>query len=467
MASGFVRIPTSNHAVVRMTALRHALHVTFWVVAWYTLSISMTIYNKWLFSLYGLAYPLLITTTHFALKSGLARAALTACALPRPTLSCTTASGRAIMLTAAATAADVALSNQAFLFISVTTYTIIKSSVPVWILIFSVCLGLRKLELRLALVLLLIIGGIGVVVVDPYISILSPLLDSDRDAASGGDRSSSHSTGRRVSRTLVEHFVVAHAHRLLLRERSVDVTPFANASAPNPYPHIDTTARAASSTDATVGKSVGDQEGSRSETRRMIGIALVMMAALCAGCRWAVSQLLMSRDADANDSGQGASDGAAAMAARAEGGGATRDSNAAASDAVHLMAHEPGRAASGDDSPPRTVTVRESGSTSPEAAGSDGGLHAFALVFGTALWGVPMLLPVAVAVEARDFAAYLASLSPATASACMGLSAVGGALAFLLLVAELRLVKLTSALSLSVAGDQSSNRPARQPRYLS
>ena len=40
-------------------AVLHALHISTFVLLWYVLSISLTLYNKWLFAVYGLRLPLL------------------------------------------------------------------------------------------------------------------------------------------------------------------------------------------------------------------------------------------------------------------------------------------------------------------------------------------------------------------------------------------------------------------------
>ena len=49
----------------------------------------------------------------------------------------------------------------AFMFVSVTYYTIVKSSVPMWVLCFSVLLGLQRFSLSLGAVVLCIVVGIA------------------------------------------------------------------------------------------------------------------------------------------------------------------------------------------------------------------------------------------------------------------------------------------------------------------
>lgn len=39
-----------------------------WICCWYTISISLTLYNKWFFDIYDFHYPLLVTSLHIAIK---------------------------------------------------------------------------------------------------------------------------------------------------------------------------------------------------------------------------------------------------------------------------------------------------------------------------------------------------------------------------------------------------------------
>ena len=55
----------------------------------------------------------------------------------------------------------------AFMFVTVTYYTIVKSSVPLWVLLFSVLLGLQRPSLALGVVVLSIVVGIGLASVSP------------------------------------------------------------------------------------------------------------------------------------------------------------------------------------------------------------------------------------------------------------------------------------------------------------
>ena len=135
--------------------------IIFNLAGWFAVSISVTIYNKWLFSYFGLRFPLLVTSVHIALKIPLAVAAMCLLGVPRLRL----ARNRQTLqlgITGCATALDIGLSNLSFLFISVTVYTIGKSSVPIWILLISVALGLQRPSASLAGVVAAIVAGITV-----------------------------------------------------------------------------------------------------------------------------------------------------------------------------------------------------------------------------------------------------------------------------------------------------------------
>ena len=54
-----------------------------YICLWYVISIGLTLYHKWFFSIYGFAFPLLTTSYHFVLKLPLARLGMWAFGIPR------------------------------------------------------------------------------------------------------------------------------------------------------------------------------------------------------------------------------------------------------------------------------------------------------------------------------------------------------------------------------------------------
>ena len=79
-------------------------------------------------------------------------------------------------------------------------------------------------------------------------------------------------------------------------------------------------------------------------------------------------------------------------------------------------------------------------------------LHPFALVYGTAPFGLLLLVPVAVLIEAEPLGRYLSAADASELPALLCFSSVGGFISFAMLVFELRVVALSSGITLSVAG---------------
>ncbi|XP_036178488.1 solute carrier family 35 member C2 isoform X9 [Myotis myotis] len=131
------------------------------VLLYYCFSIGITFYNKWLTKSFH--FPLFMTMLHLAvifLFSALSRA-LVQCSSHRTRVVLSwTDYLRRVAPTALATALDVGLSNWSFLYITVSLYTMTKSSAVLFILIFSLIFKLEELRAALVLVVLLIAGGL-------------------------------------------------------------------------------------------------------------------------------------------------------------------------------------------------------------------------------------------------------------------------------------------------------------------
>ncbi|XP_004687497.1 PREDICTED: solute carrier family 35 member C2 [Condylura cristata] len=131
------------------------------VLLYYCFSIGITFYNKWLTKSFH--FPLFMTMLHLAvifLFSALSRA-LVQCSSHRARVVLSwTDYLRKVAPTALATALDVGLSNWSFLYITVSLYTMTKSSAVLFILIFSLIFKLEELRAALVLVVLLIAGGL-------------------------------------------------------------------------------------------------------------------------------------------------------------------------------------------------------------------------------------------------------------------------------------------------------------------
>ncbi|KAM9296683.1 solute carrier family 35 member C2 [Gastrophryne carolinensis] len=131
------------------------------VLFYYCFSIGITFYNKWLLKTFHL--PLFMTLVHLLMIFIMS-------ALSRTIMICYSNRSRVILPwsdylkkvapTALATALDIGLSNWSFLYITVSLYTMTKSSAVLFILFFSLLFKLEELRPALVLVVLLISGGL-------------------------------------------------------------------------------------------------------------------------------------------------------------------------------------------------------------------------------------------------------------------------------------------------------------------
>ncbi|XP_075702557.1 solute carrier family 35 member C2 [Rhinoderma darwinii] len=131
------------------------------VLFYYSFSIGITFYNKWLLKRFH--FPLFMTLVHLLMIFVLS-------SLSRTLMTCVSGRTRVILPwsdyikkvapTALATALDIGLSNWSFLYITVSLYTMTKSSAVLFILFFSLLFKLEELKPALILVVLLISGGL-------------------------------------------------------------------------------------------------------------------------------------------------------------------------------------------------------------------------------------------------------------------------------------------------------------------
>ncbi|KAL1496126.1 hypothetical protein AB1Y20_014747 [Prymnesium parvum] len=354
-------------------ALSGRIECAGWVLTWFAVSIALTLFNKSLFTTFGLRLPLSVTSLHFALKMLLARAAMLAVGVAP--LRYTRRTRCLVACNGLATAADVSLSNQAFLFISVTYYTIVKSSVPVWILVFSVAYGLKRPSGSLFLVLALILTGITLATLDPSDPELAAL-----EASSGAP-------------TLLPGLPLGR-HRALeeFSELPSDMSESSDVSE-------------------------GSGDDASAEARWVpsdmsVGLMLVLVSS--------VAEVLPSGGA----AGEGL------------------DEEEAVEDGTM---HAACTGAAGEK------LCADLGRKGYAAADQDG-LHPFAVVYGSAPYGLLLLLPVSMLFERQSLGAYLCCIGLRHGLEVLVTASVSGALAFFMLVAELRVVYLSSGLSLSVVG---------------
>ncbi|XP_042318119.1 solute carrier family 35 member C2 isoform X1 [Sceloporus undulatus] len=141
------------------------------VLLYYGFSIGITFYNKWL--LKSFSFPLFMTLLHLLvifLLSGLARRGRGGKGLSSSSSSASWRPGRPLLPwgaylrqvapTALSTALDVGLSNWSFLYVTVSLYTMTKSSAVLFILFFSLVFKLEEPRAAQVLVVVLIAAGL-------------------------------------------------------------------------------------------------------------------------------------------------------------------------------------------------------------------------------------------------------------------------------------------------------------------
>ncbi|XP_072370672.1 solute carrier family 35 member C2 isoform X1 [Scyliorhinus torazame] len=141
--------------------LRKTLLTLTLVLFYYCFSIGITFYNKWVMKKFH--YPIFMTLVHLVMIfvfSGMSRT-LTSWYTGNSRICLSwELYMKKVAATALVTALDIGLSNWSFLFITVSLYTMTKSTAILFILFFSVVFKLEKLRPWLIIVILLIAGGL-------------------------------------------------------------------------------------------------------------------------------------------------------------------------------------------------------------------------------------------------------------------------------------------------------------------
>ncbi|TID29018.1 hypothetical protein CANINC_002166 [Pichia inconspicua] len=155
------------------------------ILLWYIFSMGISVYNRWMFSSANLnfKFPILITSFHQLILTGLA--ILTLILFPRFRLSNSTyhklnEDGRItekvsykmpikeylcnILPCSIASAGDIGLGNTAFRFITLSLYTMVKTSSLIFVLLWGVLLKLEKFTLRIFAIVCIMTFGVGMMI---------------------------------------------------------------------------------------------------------------------------------------------------------------------------------------------------------------------------------------------------------------------------------------------------------------
>eukprot|EP00040_Diaphanoeca_grandis_P016336 m.84250 g.84250 ORF g.84250 m.84250 type:complete len:378 (+) comp25727_c0_seq1:172-1305(+) len=138
--------------------------VILYVLLWYIFSIGITFYNKWLFTWHGFHFPLSVTTVHMictAMWANAGRRYLSWAQGVQYKKISWKLIGTKIFPAGVTAALDIGLSNAAIgSQLHINLYTIGKSTVVVWVLVFGILAKLIKPSWKIAGIVLLVVGGV-------------------------------------------------------------------------------------------------------------------------------------------------------------------------------------------------------------------------------------------------------------------------------------------------------------------
>eukprot|EP00112_Aurelia_sp_Birch-Aquarium-sp1_P002317 Seg1254.2 transcript_id=Seg1254.2/GoldUCD/mRNA.D3Y31 product="Solute carrier family 35 member C2" protein_id=Seg1254.2/GoldUCD/D3Y31 len=146
---------------ITVNSLVYFLRTSALVMFYYTFSISLTFYNKWMMR--SFRFPLFVSVVHYTVVFALAALVRLVTEIIKKKKRVIIGWGpyfKKIFPPAIASSLDIGLSNWSFMFITVTLYTMSKSSSIIFILLFSLVLKLEKMHPALIGVVGLIAGGL-------------------------------------------------------------------------------------------------------------------------------------------------------------------------------------------------------------------------------------------------------------------------------------------------------------------
>lgn len=149
-------------------------YVALYIAGWYLFSVSISVYNKWMFG-QGLnfRFPLFVTAFHQLCLLALSGLVLYFRPSLRPTVNGPTMTEfisslkmqpvlylRQIIPCALSSAGDIGLSNLSYSYISLSLYTMLKTSSLIFVLIFGLLFRLEKFNWRLVFIVLIMTASV-------------------------------------------------------------------------------------------------------------------------------------------------------------------------------------------------------------------------------------------------------------------------------------------------------------------
>ncbi|KAG7090947.1 hypothetical protein E1B28_010017 [Marasmius oreades] len=143
---------------------RNALVNVLFIFAWFFFATILSVYNKWMFSdkHMNFTYPLFVTSLHMIVQFTLATIVIRIWPKQFQPTSIPTLEeyGKKALPTGLATSLDIGLSNLSLKTISLSFYTMCKSSSLIFVLLFAFIFRLESFSWRLIGVILLIFSGV-------------------------------------------------------------------------------------------------------------------------------------------------------------------------------------------------------------------------------------------------------------------------------------------------------------------
>ena len=154
----------------------YALRLAAATVGWYLMSVSLTLFNKWILGckaedlaadpaacdaywVPSFKFPIAMTFCHMAMKGVIARLVICVLRLPMPEVSWRDFFCQACPI-GASTGLDIACSNVSFLYVTVTFATMVKPCGLLWTCGLAILMGLEKASKQLLGVVLAIFAGV-------------------------------------------------------------------------------------------------------------------------------------------------------------------------------------------------------------------------------------------------------------------------------------------------------------------
>ncbi|ANB11420.1 Ymd8p [Sugiyamaella lignohabitans] len=168
----------------------HAVMSVIYILGWYLFSVSISVYNKWMFSPEHLdfRFPIFSTSIHQLIQTSLAAAILFAVPEWKPQSPFTNFKDyfRRIGPCAAASAGDIGMGNVSLRLVTLSFYTMVKSSSLGFVLLFGVLFKIEKATARLcAIIIFMSIGVLMMVAGETQFQLFGFILVMGAAACSG------------------------------------------------------------------------------------------------------------------------------------------------------------------------------------------------------------------------------------------------------------------------------------------